>query len=311
MVPTYRRPVDLQRCLGAIADQELPPDEVVVVVRDSDSASWEVLQHDVAKALPLRVVTVTEPGLIYAMNAGLAQIQTEIVAITDDDAAPHRDWTQRIVAQFAAGSDIGGVGGRDYMYVGGMLQEGRARIVGKIPAVGKHIGNHHIGFGPSREVDVLKGVNGAYRTVAIRPIGFDTRLRGSGAQVYWEISLCLALRRAGWKLIYDPQIAVEHYLAQRFDEDQRQVFNPLATQNAAYNEALIRLDHLSRYQRVAFLWWAVVVGTRASPGLVQWLRFVPREGMLAGARLRATLQGRFDAWNETWATDKLRASPSR
>jgi hypothetical protein len=51
---------------------------------------------------------------------------------------------------------IGGVGGRDYMHIGGVLQDGRARVVGKVPLFGKHIGNHHLGFGEPREVDMLK-----------------------------------------------------------------------------------------------------------------------------------------------------------
>jgi glycosyltransferase involved in cell wall biosynthesis len=300
MVPTYRRPDDLRRCLAALAHQELRPDEVIVVVRESDRETRETLVG-LDTPLTLRTVTVAEPGLVFAMNAGLAAVRTEIVAITDDDAAPHSDWTKRIVAHFMASPSIGGVGGRDYMYVGGVLRDGRARVVGRIPAYGKHVGNHHVGFGAPRDVDMLKGVNGAYRTQAIAPIGFDTRLRGSGAQVHWEMSLGIALRRAGWRLVYDPEVAVDHFLARRFDEDQRDLaFNPSAMQNAAYNEALVRMEHASTFERVAFFAWAIVVGTRAAPGAVQWVRFVPRERSLAGAKLRAAVTGRCLAWKELW-----------
>jgi glycosyltransferase involved in cell wall biosynthesis len=299
MIPTYRRPDDLRRCLRALAGQLLLPSEVIVVARDSDSETWHALDALGAADFLLRTVAVAQPGLVFAMNAGLAEVHGDIVAITDDDAAPHPDWTQRIAAAFAASPHIGGVGGRDYMHVGGVLMDGRARVVGKLPRVGKHVGRHHLGYGPPREVDMLKGVNGAYRTKALAPIGFDTRLRGSGAQMHWEISLGLALRRAGWKLIYDPQIAVDHYLARRFDEDQRDAFNPVALQNGAYNEAIIRLEYLSPLDRAAFMGWAVLVGTRASPGLVQWLRFAPRERGLAAAKFAAALRGRLHAWNDT------------
>ena len=95
--------------------------------------------------------------------------------------------------------------------------------------------------------------------------------------------------------MYDPQIAVDHYLARRFDEDQRDAFNPLALQNAAYNEAIVRLEYLSLPERAAFLCWAVLIGTRASPGLVQLLRFAPRERGLAAARFAAALRGRLMA----------------
>jgi glycosyltransferase involved in cell wall biosynthesis len=301
LVPTYRRPDDLRRCLAALAEQVSPPDEIIVVARDIDTETHDVLRDDIVTGLPLRTVIVTEPGQVQALNAGLATVKTDIVAITDDDAAPHPDWTRRILAHFASSPSIGGVGGRDFMHVGGVLRDGRARKVGKVPAYGKHVGNHHLGFGSPRDVDMLKGVNGSYRTHAIAPIGFDTRLRGTGAQVHWEMSLGIALRRAGWRLVYDPQVAVDHFLARRFDEDQRDAFNSLAMQNAAYNEALIRLDHASPLERIAFLAWALLVGTRASPGVVQWVRFMPREGSLAGAKLRAAATGRILAWKDTWA----------
>jgi len=308
MVPTYRRPEDLRRCLRALAAQLLSADEIIVVVRDNDAATWELLQSEDLTRLSLRTVTVTKPGLVEAMNTGLQQVCTDIVAITDDDAAPHPDWTQRIVAQFAVNPNIGGVGGRDYLHVGGVLQDGRARVVGKVPTFGKHVGNHHLGFGQPREVDTLKGVNCSYRIEAIRPIGFDTRLRGSGAQVHWEISLGMELRRAGWKLIYDPQIAVDHYTAARFDEDQRGAsFNSLAITNAAYNEALIRLSYLSPFERVIFYCWSVLIGTLGTPGLLQWLRFLPSEGSRAGASFLAAVKGKFDAWNDTWRSDHRRA----
>ena len=310
MVPTYRRPLDLRRCLGALAEQCMPADEVIIVVRDTDSDTWEMLKGGDAANLPLRTVSVSEPGLVNAMNAGLAEVQTDIVAITDDDAAPRPDWLERIAATFAANQKIGGVGGRDYMHIGGVLQDGRARVVGKVPLFGKHIGNHHLGFGEPREVDMLKGVNGAYRTAAIRDIGFDTRLKGTGAQIHWEISLGIKLRRAGWKLIYDPKITVDHYLARRFDEDQRVGFNALATQNTAYNEALIRLEHVSTFGRIANLIWAILVGTRVLPGLAQWVRFVPRQGSVAGKKFHATVLGRIHAWNDTKLAERTRRNES-
>jgi GT2 family glycosyltransferase len=298
LIPTYKRPEDLRRCLDAVALQTRKPDDVIVVVRDTDEATQQMLRTIDAPERGIRTVFVTDPGQVQALNAGLAETNTDIVAITDDDAVPHPDWTERIVARFETRCDIGGVGGRDRLHDGGILQEGRATVVGRVPLIGRHIGNHHLGFGAAREVDVIKGVNGSYRTQAIRDIGFDTRLRGTGAQVHWEISLGIALRRSGWKLVYDPAILVDHFLAKRFDEDQRKTFNPLAMENAAYNETLIRMDQLSPAGGIVFVAWAVLIGTRATPGLVQWLRFRPSQGELITLKLRAALKGRFLAWND-------------
>jgi len=245
----------------------------------------------------LRTIRVDVPGQVQALNAGLALAMGDIIAITDDDAEPHADWVARIVAHFERNPDVAGVGGRDFLHVDNVLQQGQERIVGRVPYVGRHRGNHHLGYGPAREVDVLKGVNGSYRTVALREIGFDTRLRGTGAQVHWEISLCLALKRRGWKLLYDPAVAVNHYLAPRFDEDQRTGFNSLALRNAVFNETFIRIEYLSPVRRVFFMAWGILLGTRASPGFVQWLRFLPSQRGLSGDKFLAALLGRRDAWS--------------
>ena len=41
----------------------------------------------------------------------------------------------------------------------------------------------------------------------------------------------------------------------------------------------------------------------------RWLRFVPREGGLAGAKLRATVRGRAQAWSATWSDARNHRSP--
>ena len=65
----------------------------------------------------MRTVKVNVPGQVAALNAGLDKTQGEIIAITDDDAAPHVDWLERIEARYLADKAIGGVGGRDFLYI--------------------------------------------------------------------------------------------------------------------------------------------------------------------------------------------------
>ncbi|NTX23610.1 glycosyltransferase family 2 protein, partial [Burkholderia cepacia] len=43
LVPTYRRPADLARCLLALQRQQRLPDEVIVVARPEDDATHERL----------------------------------------------------------------------------------------------------------------------------------------------------------------------------------------------------------------------------------------------------------------------------
>jgi cellulose synthase/poly-beta-1,6-N-acetylglucosamine synthase-like glycosyltransferase len=299
LVPTYRRPRDLLRCLEAVSRQTRTADEVIVIVREDDHETREALTGADQHALRLRTVTVAEPGAVQALNAGLRGATGDIVAITDDDAAPRPDWLARIEAYFAADGHVGGVGGRDWVHYGDRVENGARRIVGKVQWFGRTIGNHHLGVGRPREVDVLKGVNCAYRRTAIWHVGFDERLLGTGAQLYWELSLGLQLRRAGWKLVYDPEVAVDHYPAPRFDEDQRRSFRATTFGDMVHNETLVLLEHLSPMRRFVFGFWALFVGTRSAPGLLQWLRLSLYEGRLASTKLRAALRGRADGL-KTW-----------
>jgi glycosyltransferase involved in cell wall biosynthesis len=302
LIPTYRRAPDLARCLTALQQQTRLADEVLVVVRDTDTETWEFLDSFNPGALSLRKVVVTVPGVVVAMNAGLDVAQGDIIAITDDDAAPRNDWLERIEAHFVADEQVGGVGGRDWLYLGTELQDatshpGASNVVGRLRWFGNLIGNHHIGEGEPREVDVLKGVNSSYRRILLKEIRFDEQLRGSGAQVHWELSLGLQCKEAGWKLIYDPAVAVDHYLGQRFDEDQRVFkFNPTALANAIHNQTFILLKHLNFPQRTIYLLWSFLVGTREAFGLIQWWRFLPSQGRLATQKWRASIDGHWLGW---------------
>ncbi len=292
IIPTYRRSQDLARCLEALRNQTRPADEIIVVVRDTDTETWSFLAGFDCTTLPLRTATVTITGVVAAMNAGLDAASNDIVAFTDDDAAPHPDWLARIESHYAD-ERVGGVGGRDWVYHGSDLEDGNSGTVGQVRWFGRVIGNHHIGIGEAREVDVLKGVNMSFRRAAIQGWHFDERMKGTGAQVHFELAFSLKLKRAGWKLIYDPQVAVNHYPAKRFDEDRRNSFNQIAFANAVHNETVALLEHFSPLQKLAFLFWATTIGTREAMGLIQWLRFLPSEGLLAGKKLLASWRGRW------------------
>jgi cellulose synthase/poly-beta-1,6-N-acetylglucosamine synthase-like glycosyltransferase len=295
IVPTYRRPADLRRCLEAVASQRRPADQVIVVMRENDESTRQAVQATDPDRRWLTVVTVHVPGVVAALNAGLAAAHADIIAFTDDDAAPHPDWLQRIAARFASDPRVGGVGGRDFVYQCGRLENDLHRVVGRITWFGRSIGHHHLGIGPCREVDALKGVNMSFRATALNGVSFDTRLLGTGAQVCNELGVSLAVKRRGWRLVYDPQIAVDHYPAIRHDEDQRSTFCVEAVHNAAFNEALLLCEHFG-WRRYLFMVWALAIGHRGAPGLLQWLRLRASEPCTATGRFLASWRGRVAGW---------------
>ena len=294
LIPPWRRPDELTRCLAALRRQTLPATQVVVAVREDDDVTHARLDELTrAGTLPagFEKVTVGPVPLTASMNAGLVATTGDYVALTDDDAESRPDWLERSAAVLTAEPTVAGVGGRDWQ----PHERWDEPIVGTVSWYGRVVGNHHLGAGPARDVDLLKGVNAVFRGDLLRRTGFDKRLRGRGNVTHWELSLCLTLRRAGWRLIYDPAIAVDHYPATRHDGDvnARGGFDRDSFVDSVHNETLALLDYLRPRQRAAFHAWAACVGTSASPGLAQLGRAVLRgrtRNLLA--RWRATNTGR-------------------
>ena len=302
LICSFKRPDSLLRGLSALRAQTHPPHEVVLVTRAEDQATAVALAARPDDGLPIRIVTVAQQGTVHALNAGLDASRSDVIAITDDDTAPWPEWLERILGHFKADPRVGGVGGRDWMHVDGHRDERTATVVGKVQWFGRVIGNHHLGHGAPQRVSVLKGANMSYRAEAIRTIRFDQRLRGTGAQPAEDMTFSLAVKRAGWTLLYDPLAAVEHYSGTR-DEPRhysgivRQLDVPGLTV-FAHNEAVALLSGLpSGWRRVSFVVFSALVGTKVSPGLLQavlltrrlgrasWLRFlVIQRGKLAGVR---------------------------
>ncbi len=297
VVPTYKRPDDLARCLNALKQQVRLAEEILVTVRDNDAVTWEFLDSFEHDALPLKLLTLDEPGQVFALNAGLAAATGDIIAITDDDAAPHANWLEKIEAHFKSNPQVGGVGGRDWVHLDeSTVDTSESEVVGKVQWFGRFIGNHHKGVGPAREVDILKGANMSYRCDAVESLRFDDCLKGQGAQVRNDMAFSLAVRRAGWKIIYDPAVAVDHYPAQRFDEDQRNQFVYEAWKNTVHNETLAILRYLRAWQRIFFSMWMFLIGTCISVGLVQVIRLSLRRDEFAWAKYSASLRGQLLGW---------------
>lgn len=312
IIPTYRRPKELLRCLDALKRQTRKPEDIIVVVRKSDSESLDLLKKIDTNGIVLRVVVVDVPGHIAALNVGLDRACETIVAFTDDDGVPRPDWLQRLEKYFQSDVRIGGVGGRDCVYHNGQLDSGKSTIVGRIQWFGRMVGGHRWGIGGPKEVDLLKGVNMSFRLIAINGIHFDERLRGTGVQMHNERDFCLRVKRAGWKLIYDPRIAVDHYLGERYDEDKRNQFNLLAIENRAHNETLVLLEHLPFLQKIASILWVVFIGNvTLTPGLAMWLFLIlPNREKHKWSRLWATLRGRWQGY-KTWRFSKYQNVVSR
>lgn len=295
LIPTLRRPADLERCLEALTKQERKPDQVLIVARREDEQTSELLARYPKDLLPIDRAWTGGGGQVGALNTGIRHATGDIISILDDDTAPWPDWLARIERHFLQRPTLGGLGGRDILHTEGAAGEKQLDTVGRILWYGRWIGQSHRGKGPARDVELLKGCNMSYRRDAIRDLTFDVRLRGNGAQWFNDASFSLRVRRAGWDICYDPAVLVDHFHGTRQDGDERQATTPAELYDQAFNETLALSDYLPPMRRALFLLFGFAVGNRRVPGLVQWMR-LSLTGHAYGASYQfAAWKGRIDA----------------
>lgn len=285
----------LRICLEALLKQTRRPIEICVGRRENDAESAAVLADFAhrSEGLVREAVVGPEGNLVASMNAALALTTGDLVALTDDDAEAPPDWLEKLVPPFADPT-IGGVGGKDIQ----RWRTGKARVVGRLLQSGRLVGNHHLGVGPARNVEVLKGVNCCFRGDLIRQIGFDTRLRGPGNVTNWELCLCFEVLSRGYSLIYNPSITVTHHVGPRHDGDvnHRGGFDPRTFAFEQYNETLAVKLHPSRLRRLSYFTRTLLIGSRRAPGLAALIGEIPRQGLIRPLRrYAACMAGRLPA----------------
>jgi len=118
VVPTFKRPDLLERCLAALVAQNFDPATYeIIIVDDADSqetrqqvACWSQQMQPCGHTIYYLPVTGIPHGPAAARNRGWRAAAGEVIAFTDDDCVPDTDWLKAGVAAFA--DTIVGASGR-------------------------------------------------------------------------------------------------------------------------------------------------------------------------------------------------------
>lgn len=102
IIPTFRRPRLLARCLASLVDQELPlTDYEIIVCDDGPNQRTAAVADRFSKLCRIRYVPVTMTrGPAAARNAGAAAANGKILAFIDDDCIADWQWLSRGLAEF-------------------------------------------------------------------------------------------------------------------------------------------------------------------------------------------------------------------
>ena len=97
VIPTYNRRDRLVAALTALTQQTFPDFEVVVVDQSQPPVQ---IPDELNRALRIKYVHSAERGPALARNKGWKAATGQVVAFTDDDCIPQRDWLERAAGYF-------------------------------------------------------------------------------------------------------------------------------------------------------------------------------------------------------------------
>jgi glycosyltransferase involved in cell wall biosynthesis len=201
IVPTYRRPAALARCLGALARQCYPRDGFEVIVADDGSGSPpEDVVARFAAAMRLELVRAPHGGPAAARNAATARARGRVLALTDDDCEPEPDWLAALDAAMRA-NPAALVGGRvENGLPANLFATASQQLIGYL--------YEYSARDPASAIRFFTTNNLALSRERFDALGgFDAAVTRATAE---DRDLCDRWRRAGGTLVYEPAAVVRH-----------------------------------------------------------------------------------------------------
>jgi glycosyltransferase involved in cell wall biosynthesis len=253
VVCTRNRPESLAECLTALALQRHPDYEVIVV----DNGSSDGRTREVAERFGARYVLESRPGLDWARNRGLDEVDTALVAYTDDDARPDPEWLGALCAGFVA-QEVGGATG----LVAPAELGTRAQALFEDTYGGMGKGLEPRIFSRRGQTRVFQphfygaGCNMAFRTEVLRELGgFDPALdTGTPTGGGGDLDAFQRMVESGRAIVYRPDAIVRHTHRRTLGELRRQIYDNGRGYCGAFCAAYGRAGGRDRV-RLAYRFW--------------------------------------------------------
>ena len=207
VICTRDRPDAVVRCLTALVEGFLKPDEIVLV--DQGLADDVIPSRAIADAgIALVHHRIAPAGTSRARNEGIMLATGSLIAFTDDDCVPQREWLEQLVR--AAGT-VGAAAGR--------VLPLDAHVKGLVP-VSSRTSTRRIRFEPKLGAipwDVGTGGNLIVHRRYLEAIGGFDELFGPGARypAAEDIDLIDRLLWSGCSFLYEPDAVVLHEMKSR------------------------------------------------------------------------------------------------
>lgn len=221
VIPVWNR-VDLtEQCLAKLAEvTDGVTFEVILVDNGSTDKTPELFA---ALGGDVRVLRNEENlGFAVACNQGARAARGRHVVFLNNDTIPLPGWLRAMVTELDTSADAGVVGSK-LLYPDDTIQHAGVAFARDIP-VPFHVFHRAPADLPAvnrrRELNCVTGACLAVRRELFLQLdGFDEGFRNG----YEDVDFCLRVRKAGWKVVYQPQSVLYHLESQtpgRKDSDQ-------------------------------------------------------------------------------------------
>lgn len=193
VVPVYNGGRTVGATIEHLLAQSLPPREIIVVDDGSTDDTPELLRSFGRRITLLRK---SNGGPASARNVGVRAATGDLVAFTDSDCLPDKEWLAELAKGFYA-PEIAGAGG--------VVRGASPGLVGEYVDM---LGSLNPGFASGGQVIHLVTANACFRREALVGANlFDERFRKPGGE---DTELSIRLRSAGHKLAYVERAVVLH-----------------------------------------------------------------------------------------------------
>lgn len=210
IIITCNRPFLLEHCLQRVFDQPYPRKEVIVV----DSSAGNESEQVVAR-FP-EVISVRLRGqrnnMPLARNEGMAASKGDIIAFIDDDSMVYPTWLQAMVDAYQD-ETVGAVGGRITRRPEPYCDQDAGSPILLVKPSGVSVAkDFDLVSEATIDVDHLVGCNMSFRRKALLQVGdFDSNYTLTNYRE--ETDLFIRLKKAGWRILFVPAVAVKHVSA--------------------------------------------------------------------------------------------------